>query len=258
MRCRFDIRRGDAMNAKFMPYEYVPTGFEMVIQDKEVKAWSLWWNLRLTDDPEAWDDDVMRLNKLQRSLGELAASQRLIRAHMAQFCRHHPTFPKNVDILCKEIGDDELSTPVTLGCEDRGLLDALGYGDPQSPQEKRDEIFGAYGEALRKWLRHQPPETPADDKVFGILGRATDVKVAFAEELHTAIANDDPSMLSLKKLAGKAGEETDGESRLAGCLLKTISRNQRGDHETEEVAVELIDSFPEATSWLRDSHSVSL
>lgn len=354
------------MNARLMSYEYAPIGFEMVIQDEQVRAWNLWWNLRLTDDPEAWDDDVMRLNELQRSLGELAASQRLIRAHMAQFCRHHPTFPKNVDILCKEIGDDKLSTPVSLGCEGRGLLNALGYGDPQTPQEKRDEIFEEHGEALRKWLEHQPPETPADDKVFGILGRATDFKVAFAKELHIAITDDDPSMLSVKKLAEKAGEETDGESRLAGrypypfccafrcnafdwsapvppcgccyslvidagllcvgtfgeerslvgehtrfveeyilayadainawlggsrssvirwsdearyvsqgrvsevaervhallgdkargkvwlagCLLKTISRNQRGDFKTAEVTTELIDRFPEATSWL--------
>jgi hypothetical protein len=34
---------------------------------------------------------------------------------------------------------------------------------------------------------------------------------------------------------------------LAGCLLKTITGNQRGDAEVPE----LIDRFPEATSWER-------
>ena len=47
------------MSAKLVAYEYVPLGFEMAIEKKEVKAWNLWWNVKLTDDPEARDKEIL-------------------------------------------------------------------------------------------------------------------------------------------------------------------------------------------------------
>ena len=77
------------MSAKLVAYKYVPPGFEMVIEKKEAKAWNLWWNVQLTDDPESWDDEIKAINKMQDRLGELTEDQRLIRAQMAEFCRVH-------------------------------------------------------------------------------------------------------------------------------------------------------------------------
>jgi hypothetical protein len=46
------------INAKLVVYEYVPLGFEIVIDNKDVemgKIWNLWHNVKLTDNPENWD-----------------------------------------------------------------------------------------------------------------------------------------------------------------------------------------------------------
>lgn len=48
------ISKGESeMTAKLVAYEYVPSGFEMVIDNKDVemgKVWNLWHNVKLTDD----------------------------------------------------------------------------------------------------------------------------------------------------------------------------------------------------------------
>jgi len=53
---------------------HVPPGFEVVIADKEVcpgskgGIWNLWWNVQLSDDPRAWDEEAKALNELQSKL----------------------------------------------------------------------------------------------------------------------------------------------------------------------------------------------
>jgi len=94
------------MGAKLVAYEYVPFGFEVVIDNKDLemgKIWNLWHNIKLSDDPESWDSEIHLVNKMQGRLGKLTADQRLIRAQMAEFCRLHPLFPRSIEILCKEI-----------------------------------------------------------------------------------------------------------------------------------------------------------
>ena len=92
------------MSAKLVAYEYIPSGFETVIKSPDVemgKIWNLWFNVKLTDDPESWDSEIKSINEMQDKLGELTLDQRLIRAQMAEFCRYHPLFPQSIDILCK-------------------------------------------------------------------------------------------------------------------------------------------------------------
>ena len=122
---------------------------------------------------------------------------------MAEFCRLHPPFPQSIDILCKEIGTGRISKPVTMGCEGRGLLDSLGYHDPQSLNEQRKEILTEYARSLEKWLVQGRPENPTESKVFGFLGQSTNnTKKAFVEKLVSVIASEEPpSISSLKKLS---------------------------------------------------------
>ena len=204
------------MSAKFVAYEYVPLGFEMVIEKKEVKTWDLWWNVKLTDDPEAWDSEIKLINEMQGRLGELTVDQRLIRAQMAGFCRRHPLFPQSIDILCKEIGDGRFSKPVKIGCEGRGLLDSLGYHDLQSLNDQRRETFTQYTRSLKKWLTQGRPENPTESKVFRFLGQSTNAKEPFAEKLISAIDPEEPSVASLKKLCGDECRKTHMSSGPSG------------------------------------------
>ena len=129
------------MNTRFIAYEYVPLGFEMVIDSTEGRIWNLWYNVQLTDDPERWDNEVRSINKLQGELGNLNLDHRLIRAQMAEFCRVHPLFPESINLLCKEIGDEEFSKPMKIGCEGRDLLDSLGHHNPERLKDQHQEIL---------------------------------------------------------------------------------------------------------------------
>jgi hypothetical protein len=191
-----------------MTYEYVPSGFEIVINNKEIcpessgGIWNLWWNVKLTDDPEAWDKEIKLINKLQDQLVELSLDHRLIRAQMTEFCRLHPPFPQSIGILCKEIGDSCFSDPVKMGCEGRSLLDSLGYHDLQSINDQRNETVVAYIKALEKWLIQGLPENPMESKVFGFLSQPTNPKKTFVEQLISVIDSKEPSLSSLKELSG--------------------------------------------------------
>jgi len=192
------------MGAKLVAYEHVPLGFEMVIGNTGVemgKIWNLWWNVELTDDPEAWDSEIKSINEMQSKLGELSMDQRLIRAQMAEFCKLHPLFPQSIDILCKEIGDDTFSNPVKMGCEGRGLLDSLGYHNRESLNEQREETFLQYAESLKKWLKKSLPDTPTEFKVFGFLGQSTPSKMTLVEKLIQVVDSDEISLASLRRLA---------------------------------------------------------
>ncbi|MFB0503894.1 MAG: hypothetical protein ACETWE_08680 [Candidatus Bathyarchaeia archaeon] len=199
------------MSTKLVAYEHVPIGFEMVIENEKVKAWNLWWNTRLNDDPETWDNEIKLVNKMQGRLGELTANQRLVRAHMAEFCRYHPLFPQSIDILCEEIGTGRFSKPVRIGCEGYGLLNSLGYHDLPSLKEQRKEILTDYARSLEKWLVQGRPENPTESRVFSFLGQSTNTKEAFIEKLISFINPEEPSISSIKKLSE---DECSGKSIL--------------------------------------------
>ena len=200
------------MSAKLAAYEHVPPGFEMAIEGGETRTRGLWWNVVLTDDPEAWDGEIRLINEMQRGLGGLTLDQRLIRAQMAELCRLHPLFPRSVDILCEEIGTGRFSRPVKMGCEGRDLLDALGYHDPQSLREQRRARFEDYCRALRMWLDQGRPETPTESKVFGFLGPSASSKEALAEEVVSAIESGEPLTPALRELVEAECREAYGGS----------------------------------------------
>jgi len=208
------------MNAKLMAYEYVPCGFEIVIDNTDIemgKIWNLWHNVKLTDDPESWDSEVNSINKMQRRLGKLTVDQRLIRAQIAEFCRVCPVFPRSVDIFCEEIGCGSFSKPGRMGCEGRGLLDSLGYHDQASLKEQQKEILVEHVESLKKWLEKGQAEIAAELKVFGFLGQRTDGKAAAVEKLVHAISSAEPSVSSFRKLAQDVCKETQKDSVTVAC-----------------------------------------
>jgi len=192
------------MSVNLVAYEYVPHGFEMVIDNSEGKIWNLWYNVQLTDDPERWDNDVRSINKLQGKLGDLRVDHRLIRAQMAEFCRVHPLFPESVSFLCKEVGDEHFSKPMKIGCEGRDLLDSLAYHDSESLKEQQQEILKSYVESLKKWLDKYQPESSYDSKVFGFLRTPTKEKRAWIENLIPLIDTNKPWSLSIQPLVKDA------------------------------------------------------
>lgn len=203
------------MGAKLVAYDYVPLGFEMLIGNTDVemgKIWNLWHNVKLTDDPESWDSEIQMINKMQGKLGKLTVDQRLIRAHIAEFCRLCPLFPRSIDILCKEIGNDRFSKPMKMGCEGRGLLDSLGHHDQVSLNKQQKEILSDYASSLNKWLRQGQLATSIESKVFGFLGQPTNSKVASVEELVHIVNSAEPSIASFRKLTERICKETQKES----------------------------------------------
>jgi len=194
----------ETRSVKLVTYEYVPHGFEMVIDNTEGKIWNLWYNVQLTDDPERWDSEIRSINKIQRRLGNLKLDHRLIRCQMAEFCRVHPLFPQSVSLLCKEIGDEQFSKPMKIGCEGRDLLDSLGYHNPERLKEQQQEILKSYIGSLRKWLDKYQPESSYDSKVFGFLGTPTREKRVWIENLIPLIDTNNPGLSSIQPLVEDA------------------------------------------------------
>lgn len=210
------------MDAKLVAYRHVPQGFEMLINEPNFemgRVWNFWFNIKLTDDPEKWDDEISLVNDMQNRLGQLNTDHRLIRAHMAEFCRSTPLFPRSIDLLCEEIGLGRLSVPVILGCLGRGLLKALGYHALQSVSEQRKDLLTGYVRSLHRWLAYDNPESLMDSKVFGFLGQSTHTKESVVERLLSIIGPDMSSILPLKKLAEDVRKETQGELVLEGAGL---------------------------------------
>lgn len=205
------------MSAKLVAYEYIPLGFEMVIEKTEGKIWNLWFNVQLSDDPERWDNEVRSINNLQRELGDLSVNHRLIRAQMAEFCRVHPLFPESIAILCKEIGEEQLSKPVKVGCEGRDLLDSLGHHDSESLNKQQKEVLESYCESLKKWLDKDDRESSSDSKVFGFLGAFTELKKEWVENLISLIDTDKFVFSSIQSLAEEAFKKKD-----KGLLRKAL------------------------------------
>lgn len=194
--------RSESMNPKLLSSVRVPPGFEVVIDNADVemgKIWNLWWNITLSDDPESWDAEITSINSMQETLKDITTDDRLIRAHMAEFCRRHPLFPHSIDILCQEIGESRVLDPVKIGCEGRGLLDTLGYHDSEQLIRKRKAFFALYKRSLEKWLTHNRPETPTDFKVFQFLGQPSAVKNSFVEKVMNTISGE-PSASDIREL----------------------------------------------------------
>ena len=217
------------MVTKLFPYEYVPPGFEIVIdlgsgaehghQGEIVPGskggiWNLWWNITLSDSPQTWDDEVMAINKMQEHLGKLTDNYRLIRAQMAELCRDSPPFPLSIDILCEEIGTGQFSTPVRMGCEGRNLLETLGYHTSESRDNQQAETLRAYATSLYRWLEQSSPQDPVDSKVFGFLGQPKARKQAFAEKLASGLDFKMPLLSSIIRLCYQECQQTYGDSVL--------------------------------------------
>ena len=188
--------------ARLLDYRYVHPGFETVIGSDDVemgKVWNLWFNVTLSDEPGKWDGQIRALNDIEKALGGMTTEQRLIRAHMAEFCRFSPSFPGSIDVLCSEIGQGALSTPIGIGCEGRGLLNSLGYHDAGSMDKQRIDMLTWYGESLTRWLAAGEPQTPLDHKVSGFLGEATETKRKHVEELSLVVGGASESIVSLRK-----------------------------------------------------------
>lgn len=198
------------MSGKFLAYEYVRPGFEMIIDKNQVSTWNLWWNTKLTDDPEAWDDEIRLINEIQGGLGELTEDQRLTRAQMAEFCRYNPLFPQSIDILCKEIGEGRFRGRAIMGCEGRGLLDSL-LGQQVGDQWK--DILKEYALSLENWLVQDRPQTVRESKVFGFLGKPTDGKRDIVKKLISVIRADEPSAYSLMKLSESVCKDASADSK---------------------------------------------
>ncbi len=215
------------MTTKLFPYQYVPAGLEIVIdlgsgvehghQGEIVPGskggiWNLWWNVTLSDNPETWDDKVKAINNMQTMLGDLPENHRLIRAHIAEFCRFHPFYPQSIDILCEEIGTGRFTRPVRLGCEGRGLLETLGKEDSQTLDDQRKESLTGHLQALTKWLKQSPRENAIDYKVSGFLGQPTDSKISFVEKLVATINPEEPSVVTIRELCHEQCIKTYGET----------------------------------------------
>ncbi|UCH42934.1 MAG: hypothetical protein JSW16_09050 [Dehalococcoidales bacterium] len=218
------------MSTELFSYRYVPPGFEIVIDlgsgaehghtgeivspGSKGGIWNLWFNITLSDNPEAWDDEVHAINKMQANLDTLTDDHRLIRAQMAEFCRVHALFPQSIDILCNEIGSARFSTPLRLGCEGRNLLVALGYEDARALSDQRRETLAEYRHSLSRWLTQSSKENAIDFRIYGFLGQPTDNKLSFIDKLVSQIDPEEPSALTLKELCHQQCVDTQGEAAL--------------------------------------------
>jgi hypothetical protein len=221
-----------------MSPRHVPPGFEVIIGDNEicpgsaVGIWNLWWNVQLSDDPEAWDGEVRALNEMQGGLGDLTDDQRLIRAQMAEFCRESPLFPESVVALCEEIGEGRFSSPLRLGCEGRKLLDSLGHS---VPPDQVPDLLENYARSLRRWIEEGVPRTPQGSKISGFLGPRTDVKEGLVAELLGQLESGSLSFSKLRVWSrgacsrGTVESDFDWKRRPFNCFECPGAKAEEGD-----------------------------
>jgi hypothetical protein len=197
-------------SVKLLAYKHVAPGFETVINDQSIgtgRTWNLWFNTNLSDDPEKWDDQIIGINRLQGKLGNLDPDHRLIRAHIAEFCRANPLFPESVSLICQEIGSECLSNPAFIGCEGRNLLNMLGFHNQENGVKQQKDLLKKYAVSLGKWLLRSNPESPIDFKVSGFLGKPTDSKENVISEL-VMVMKSDSVWQNLRKFAEKVCSTT--------------------------------------------------
>jgi len=155
----------------------------------------MWWNVCLTDDPAAWDDTMLRLNACQQALGALPDGVRLVRAHMAQFCRRQPLFPASIELLLSEIGACKPVRHILVGCEGRGLLRGEGWYTPEAISEGHEAICRLYGQALNRWLANEPVTTAFDAKIAGFLHHHGSRSTEGARRVLELLADGVPSLV---------------------------------------------------------------
>ena len=117
---------------------------------------------------------------------------------------------------------------------DAGLLCSGTFDEKRTMSDEFrrfiEENILAYSVTINSWLK----EIPSNQVTWPENARyiAKDGSLEIAERVHSSL-----------------GEKDDAKEWLTACLLKTIRENQRWRKRTE-----LIDDFPEATSWLREKH----
>jgi hypothetical protein len=206
------------MPGTLLPYDLVPPGLEMAVYDKEARAWGLWWNVTLNDDPAAWDDQMQRLNALQRELGAVSDGHRRVRAHMAEFCRRHPLFPTSIDLLCAEIAAGDLlggeAGPPRLGCEGRNLLESVGARNASVNARQCVEVTRNYAPAIARWRDGEAPRSPLERRVSGFLGTPTATRIEALEGIVATLYDPEISYTALRAAAVEATVARCGEGAL--------------------------------------------
>jgi hypothetical protein len=198
-----------------MDYPYVPPGFEMVLSEEDGVillspgsgggCWGLWFNVSLSDDPTSWDDEVLRLNQLQVTLPALSDDQRLVRAQMAEFCRHHPLFPGSVERIIRNVGAGKPLDASNVGCEGRGLLRTLGVQTGKQQAEQGRGVALNTSRALRKALEGDEPVSPLERK-YSLLVEQIDLGSRGAVSwLADVLARGEPETKSFRELCSAHG-----------------------------------------------------
>jgi hypothetical protein len=90
-----------------------------------------------------------------------------------------------------------------------------------------EESILAYSVAINSWLKQSPSKLVT--KIITTRYISANKAKEIVQNVHSLL-----------------GEKDEVKEWLAGCLLKTVKDNQRWHKRTE-----LIDNFPEATSWFR-------
>jgi hypothetical protein len=188
---------------KLLKYNRIPVGFEMVYDPNNIEAgkfWNLWFNITKTDNPKFWDREILQINRLQKKLECLPINIRLLRSHIAEFCRHHPLFPINIDLLCEEIAKKGLSNDYKIGCDGRDLLESLGYHCSNKLYQQQKETLKKFSTSLLKWLDDKDPNSPEDYKIFGYFGSKDKKKEDFAIELVSILTCNETSIKKIRNL----------------------------------------------------------
>ena len=114
---------------------------------------------------------------------------------------------------------------------DAGLLCVGAFGEKRSmfDEVRRfvEENILVYSLAINSWLKEVKPRHVTSLITARYMAKDNSPKIA--ERIHSYL-----------------GKKDEAKEWLAACLLKTIKDNQRWHKRTE-----LIDNFPEATSWFR-------
>ena len=205
-----------------MDYTHVSPGFEMVLSQKDGVSllshgsgggcWGLWFNVSLSDDPSSWDEDVKRLNRLQLTLPALGDELRLVRAHMAEFCRYHPLFPRSVEGIIRNIGAEQLLDAGNIGCEGRGLLRTLGVQTESMRENQGRDVALSASRALRKTVKGDKPVSPLEKKYSLLVGQMGRDEKGTASWLADVLSRGEPEAKSFRELCGAHGHRTYGDS----------------------------------------------
>ncbi len=185
-------------------------------------CWGLWFNVSLSDDPTSWDDEVQRLNQLQLTLPALSDEQRLVRAHMAEFCRYHPLFPGSVERIIRNVGAEKPLDAGNVGCEGRGLLKALGVQTERQQAEQGRSVALNTSRVLRKALRGDEPVSPLEKKYSLLVEWIGSGSRGTVSWLADVLARGEPETKSFRELCNaherRAYEDTPTTGRPFHCF----------------------------------------